>query len=55
MNDKKNENVDELASRIAELAIELKREIKNLTSGKLYSYLIPEESPGIDSNHSKMS
>lgn len=33
MNDKKNENVDELAGKIAELAVELKKEIKNLTSG----------------------
>lgn len=34
MNNKRNENVDELAARIAELAVELKNEIKNLTSGE---------------------
>ena len=34
MNSKKNENVDELANRIAELAVELKKEIKNLTTGE---------------------
>lgn len=34
MNHKKNENVDELAGKIAELAIELKNELKTFTSGR---------------------
>lgn len=35
MNDKKNENVDELAGKIAQLAVALKKELKILTSGNL--------------------
>ncbi len=34
MNNKKNENVDELAAKIADLAVALKKEIKILTAGE---------------------